>query len=77
MKKMTAAFGLSLAALLCGGCSNSGPKESVRQEQPVVKGITLAEVAGTAFLRHWKLWARSGREPARYSHPVSPARSAC
>ena len=49
MKIMTAAFGLSLAALLCGGCSNSGPKESVRQEQPVVKGITLAEVAGTAI----------------------------
>ena len=49
MKKMTAAFGLSLAALLCGGCSNSGPKESVRQEQPVMKGITLAEVAGTAI----------------------------
>ena len=49
MKIMTAAFGLSLAALLCGGCSNSGPKENVRQEQPVVKGITLAEVAGTAI----------------------------
>ena len=49
MKKMTAAFGLSLAALLFGGCSNSGPKESVRQEQPVVKGVTLAEVTGTAI----------------------------
>ena len=49
MKKMTAAFALSLAALLFGGCSNNGPKESVRQEQPVVKGVTLAEVTGTAI----------------------------
>ena len=48
-KKMTAVFGLSLAALLWGGCSNSGSKEGTRQEQPVVKGVTLAEVSSAAI----------------------------
>ena len=47
--KMTAAFCLSLAALLSGGCSNSGPKEGARQEPPVVKGIILADVSSGAI----------------------------
>jgi RND family efflux transporter MFP subunit len=46
---MTTGFCLSLAALISGGCSNSGPKEGARQEQPAVKGITLAEVTTAAI----------------------------
>ena len=47
--KMTAAFCFTLAALFSGGCSNSGTKEGARQEQPVVKGITLAEASSSAI----------------------------
>ncbi len=46
---MTALCCLSLAALLSGGCSNSGPREGSRQEQPAVKGITVAAVVGAAI----------------------------
>ena len=40
---------LSLAALHSGGCSNDGSREMALQEQPVVKGITVAEVSGAAI----------------------------
>ncbi len=45
----TAFIYVSLAVLLSGGCSNNGPGEVPRQEQPVVKGITLAEALSTAI----------------------------
>jgi len=46
---MTAAFCLFLTTAIAGGCSNSGPKEGTRQEQPAVKGITSAEVSSAAI----------------------------
>ena len=43
----TACIFLPLAVLLSGGCSNSGQGEVLRQEQPALKGITLAESVST------------------------------
>ena len=50
-RTLRAALSLSLAALLAGGCSNSkgGPRETTRQEQPVLKGVTVTGVASSAI----------------------------
>ena len=47
--RMTAAFCLILAAVMAAGCSRTEQRDATKQEQPVVKGITLVEVSSSAI----------------------------